>query len=381
MNLNYKLVNWIAGMDVNDNHFRQTENFFVERLCDNQASRLTRYNYGLLPASDGSSSEFDIGEIITGNIEIKLRRCNALTAGGCRICYNPENFDSLIYNHSFDAGKREDVSNTQYWDVILSVDPYKRMPTGTPDEEETPPRHPDTTEFYRLSIAPEGRINRDRLGLHHLVIGRVRQRSGRFEVDTNYIPPCTSMSSHADLLDYYERFGVYLNDMERASKLIVAKIRNRTQNSPLAEHICSMCREIMRYIASVYFAYRNKGRDAAPIDIVNYFSTLAHTAYVSLNFISKTDKEELLQYFYEWSDVNPGSFEDILSKALGIIYEHDNIRTVMLQLEVFLKTISELWIKLSTLEYIGKHKDNVVISERVHQTEVVKPKSEWSILD
>jgi hypothetical protein len=45
------------------------------------------------------------------------------------------------------------------------------------------------------------------------------------------------MCSHPDLLNYYESFGTCLNDIERASKIIIAKIRNRMQNSPLAFHI------------------------------------------------------------------------------------------------------------------------------------------------
>jgi hypothetical protein len=189
------------------------------------------------------------------------------------------------------------------------------------------------------------------------------------------------MRSHSDLAAYYEQFGTYLNDLERASKLIVAKIRNRSKNDPLAYHICSMCEEMMRYIASIYFLYRNTGRDLPPVYIVNYFSTLAHTCYISLNFISKPEKEELLKYFYEWSDVTPGTFEELLSNTLSIIYEHHSIRPVMLQLESFLRVMSELWLKLSTLEYIGQHKDSVIVSERSYQEETVKTKGGWTILD
>ena len=378
-----KLVNWVEGMDVNYGHFQQLENYFIDRLCDNQAGRLTGYNYGLLPAIDGkgNSSEFDISEQVTGKVEIKLIRCNALTAGGCRISYNPLHDQILLYTHSFDA-ENESIGMEKYWDVVLTINPFKRVPVGIPNEDETPPRHPDSMEQYGLSILPEGVIYRNQLGFHHLVIGRIRQRGGRYEVDSNYIPPCASMTSHADLLSYYESFGTHLSDIERTSRKIIAKIRNRTQNAPLAIHIGSLCEEIMRYISSIYFTYRNAGKDMAPIYIVDYFSTLAHICFVSLNFISKQEKEEMLRYFYEWSDVNPGTFEELLSKTLGIIYEHENIRVIMLQIESFLQVMSELWIKLSTLEYIGQHKDNIVVSERWYQNEQVKTsKGGWNILD
>lgn len=378
----YKLVNWEEGMNVNFNHLQQSENFFLERLCDGQAIRLHGYNYGFLPSlSKGSeSTEFEISERITGKVEIKLKRCNAITVDGYRISYNPVSSDCMLHIHSF-ADDKKAASSKQVWDVILVADPFRRVPTGIPDEKETPPRHPDSAEHYNIAVVPQGHINSEQMGLHYLLIGRIRQKGGRYEIDSNYIPPCTSMRSHSDLLKYYENFGVSLNNIEKASNTIISKVRNRSQNSPLAHHVAMMCENIMRYIATIYFAYRNTGGDAAPIEIVNYFSTLAHVCYISLNFISKQEKEELLKYFYEWSDVTPGSFEELLANTLGIAYEHNGIRTMMLQLESFLQILAELWLKLSKLEYIGQHKDNIVVSERSYQQDVPKRSGGWTILD
>jgi hypothetical protein len=379
----YKLVNWREGMDIRFTHFLQLENYFIERLCDQQVIRLNKNSYGLLPIRGASynPTEFDINERITGQVEIKLRRCNALTQGGFRIAYKPERSTYMLYTHTF-AEKREEIgTNPGYWDVILSINPFQRKPSGVPDAETIPPLHPDATECYSLSIAAQGKINYDELGLFHLIIGRIRKNGERYEVDANYIPPCTSMSSHTDLIKYYEDFGVYLNDIEKTSEKIIFKIRNRTQNTPLAYHIKCICEEITRYIAGIYFIYRNEGRDMSPVYIVNYIATLAHVCRIGLDFISKTEKEEVLKYFYEWSDVTPGSFEDLLASTLGIMYEHDNIRTIMLQMESFLRIMSELWHKMSALEYIGQHKENIIVSERMHQTETVKVKNGWTILD
>jgi len=387
MNNNYRLVNWVEGMDVHFDNLRQQEDYFINRLCDNQSIRLTSYSFGLLPSLDkqGDSSEFDISERVTGKVEIRLRRCNALTQGGCRISYNPPKGNYLHYIHSFEDEELQpsQQSSTRFWDVILSVNPYERIPAGAPGIDETPVRHPDVTESYKLSVVPKGYINHEQLGEFHLVIGRIRQSSGgRYEVDTNYIPPCVSVNSHGDLLGYYERFGIYLNDIEKASKIIVAKIRNRTNNYPIAEHICRICEDMMRYISTIYFPYRNLGRESSPAELVNYFSTLAHTAYVSMNFIGKQDREEMLKYFYEWSDVTPGSFDELLSNTLSIIYNHNSIRSVMLQVESFLRIMSELWLKLSSLEYIGQHKENIIVSERRQQAESPKTKGGgWTILD
>ncbi|MDR1501093.1 MAG: hypothetical protein LBT43_01385 [Prevotella sp.] len=381
----YDLVNWQESMDVGYQHLQQTENYFIERLGDNLATRLTSFNYGLLPSPDRrkSSTEFEISESVTGKVEIKLRSCNAITAGGYRIAYNPAHTEYLSYTHSFEEIQdKQNNPDTKYWDVILSINPFERIPTGIPDERENPPRHPDVREGYRLSIAPQGHTNYEQLGSYHLVIGRIRKYGNRYEVDSNYIPACTSMCSHPDLLKYYESFGSHLNDIERASKLIISKIRNRAQNAPLAFHIAIICENMMHYISRIYFRYRNTGRDALPVDVADYFATLAHTCFIGLNFISKTEKEELLRYFYEWSDITPGSFEELLSNTLSVRYDHNNIRSVMLQIDSFLQVVSELWLRLSALEYIGQHKENIVISERSYQQDSKKKETGgWTIID
>jgi hypothetical protein len=310
-----------------------------------------------------------------------LRKCNAITIGGCRINYNPSSDETITYAHTFDRNEDFDTSKTTYWDVIITADPFRRIPSGIPSVEENPPRHPNADTYYGLSIVPMGQLNTELLGMHHLVIGRIRYFGERYVVDSSFIPPCAAMASHTDLIRYYELFASLMNDIENASKTIIAKIRNRSQNSAIANHIGAMCEDMMRYIASIYFNYRNIGLDATPVNIVNYFSTLAHICYVSMTFINKIEKEELLRYFYEWSDVKPGSFEELLSNTLSIIYDHNDIRAVMLRVESFLRTIAELWLKLSTLEYIGQHKENIVIGERTHMSPAPVKKSNWTILD
>lgn len=383
MNKEYKRVNWAEGIEIGSKQFQQTEDYFTNAICDVSAIHLNKNNFGLLPSPDRKTdaSEFDISQQITGTMEVKLRKCNAITIGGCRVNYNPPFGDVLTYVHSFDTEVMNDLTDTQYWDVIISIDPFKRIPSGIPSPEATPPYHPDVEPFLGLSIVPKGELKAGQLGMHHLVIGRIRHFNGRYSVDSNFIPPCTSMASHTDLIRYYEQFSALMNELEKASKAIIAKIRNRSQNSPIANHIGAICEDMMRYIASIYFNYRNIGLDATPMNIVDYFSSLAHITYVSMSFIGKTEREELLRYFFEWSDVKPGAFEELLSVTLGIIYDHNNIRAIMIQVESFLKIMCDLWVRLSTLEYIGQHKENIVVAERRHEPVQAKKAGGWTILD
>ena len=96
--------------------------------------------------------------------------------------------------------------------------------------------------------------------------------------------------------------------------------------------------------------------------------------------MSKSDKEELLKYFYEWSDITPGTFETLLAENTSILYDHNNIRGVMVTTERFLYILNDLWVTLSQLEYIGKHKENIVVAERSKRQGDTSA-SKWSLLD
>ncbi|MDR3339934.1 MAG: hypothetical protein LBT25_07600 [Candidatus Symbiothrix sp.] len=380
------LVNWVDGMKISKNHLVQTEDFLIDVIRDTTSARLSDNNFGILPPYKGEtlSSDFDIAQRISNHVEIKLRRCNAITAGGCRININPTDYSEyLLLDYSFDTDtdhKKED-NEQLHWDVILVIKPFERTPVGIPDPEEVPPRHPDASQVYSLFIKPAGQINSKEFGMHHLIIGRVVKKGDRYEVDTNYIPPCTSMSSHPDLKKYYELFGQQLNDIETSSHKIIQKIHERENISDIAKNINQVCETLLNYIATIYYGYRNEGRFYTPSETVALFSSLAHVCFSAIQYMSKKQKEEMLRYFYEWSDVTPGNFTELLTDSLEIIYNHHDIRSIMELLKRFLSVFSSLWIKLSTLEYIGQHKENIVVAEKTQKQETVTRKSGWTILD
>lgn len=380
------LINWVDGMKISKEHLIQTEDYFIDTVRDAVNIRLNSYNYGLLPPYKGDklSSDFEIMERITNHVEIELRQCNAITAGGCRIDINPDDESNYLkLDHIF---LEEEVAKNKKnqelkWDVILVVRPFERIPIGIPDPEETPPRHPYTDKTYSLFIKPAGQINAEEFGIHHLIIGRIMKTGDRYNVDKSYIPPCMTMQSHPDLKKYYERFGKYLNDIEVSSQRIIQKIVERENSIDIAKNTQLICEHILTFIASTYFRYRNMGRNMEPVEIVDIFSSFAHVCYVSLNFISKQKREEMLQYYYEWSDVTPGNFVEILTGMLEVTYDHQNIRVIMEKIDSCLTVFSSLWMKLSTLEYIGQHRENIVVAEKIQKTESQVRKSGWTIID
>ncbi|NDV64661.1 type VI secretion system membrane-associated complex protein TssK [Bacteroides sp. 224] len=379
-----KLVNWTDSMDLHADLFKQTENYFLSAIAENAELNLTNNNYGLLPSKTehGLYNGIRVNEHITGHIEVQLHNCKAVTASGYRIDFDAEEMGlPLIKRYSPSEDKNLKNRDIRHWDIILSVDPFNRTPTGNPDPEETPPRHPDCESSYALYIMPAGDINTLEFGKNYLTIGRLRKDGERYVVDTNYIPPSASMSAHPELVDYFNTFNSLFVSIEKSSKLIIEKIHSRSNKSDLATNIQGMCREVLRYIANIYFDLRNRARYAAPIESVNYISSLAHTCYIGLVFLDNRHKEEMLKYFYEWTDIAPGTFEEMIANTLDMIYRHDDLRSVMVQSEHFLRNFASLWERMSKLEYIGQHKESIVVSERTQEKETGKPTQSWSILD
>jgi len=380
-----RLVNWVDGMKIAQSHLVQMEDYETDIVRDAISMQLTDNRFGLLPPYKGEqlSSDFEITNRISDNVEIKLKRCNALTSGGCRININPNEFSEyLLLKYSFesDSDYQKEDEGTALWDIILEIKPFDRSPVGIPDPEEAPPRHPDAAQEYNLYIKPAGQLSSKEFGMHYMIIGRVIKNGDRYEVDSRYIPPCTSMCSHPDLKNYYETFGQYLNDIETSSHKIIQKINDRDNNSSIAKNINGVCENLLNYIATIYFDYKNNGRFYAPDEAVNVFSSLAHVCFSAIQYMSKKEKEEMLRYFYEWSDVTPGNFTELLTDTLEIVYNHHDIRSVMELVNNFLSVFAALWIRLSSLEYIGQHKENIVVAEKKLK-QVVTVSKGWTILD
>jgi hypothetical protein len=380
---NRKLVHWMDGMELNAGLFIQSENYFLSAIAESARQSLTLYSYGLLPPDAGADTDTGIrvNEHVTGHIEVQLSRCHAITASGYRIDFDAKATGSpLVKRYSPPEDTNIHNREIQRWDVILAVDPFNRVPTGELDPEEIPPRHPDCESKYALYIMPEGEINTGEFGRHHLTIGRLCKDGERYAVDTGYIPPATCMSAHPELLGYHTVFRTLFVSIEKSARLIIGKIRNQSGKSTLAANIQIISRDVLQYIARIYFDMRNTSRWSAPIHTVGHISGLAHTCFVSMLMLDSRQKEEMLKYFYEWADIAPGTFESIVSETLEIIYEHDSLRSMMVRSEQFLRTFTELWECMSRLEFIGQHRENIVVSEINRGKEAVSTRT-WSVTD
>lgn len=130
----------------------------------------------------------------------------------------------------------------------------------------------------------------------------------------------------------------------------------------------------------MFYAYSNIVHRESPVVLVGYFSSLAHIFFTAIKLIDPREREELLKHFYEWKDVTPGNFVELLAKTIELIYDHKQISHSMSIVSEFMNVMVALWNKLSGLEYIGQRKENIVIAEQ-QVVQQVQAKKTWTLLD
>jgi hypothetical protein len=375
--LRYKSINWINGMKLSSSHFTTSDLYLQDYVRDAVSLSLHNSNYGFLPPFAGYNNSHDI-EIIekaTNHIEVRVRHCNAVTPEGCHIdiALNDSN-EMLVYNHYFGQ------SEPKNYFILLVVNPFNRLPSGTPDPEEVPLRYPELSKAYSIVVLPETELSSNLPDNYYLTIGQVFYENNRLTINKNYIPPSATITSHPALIRYYELFSVLLNDLQLASFKIIDKTGGRDNITPLGKNIRLISEKIVDFIALIFYEYRNIAHRESPVVLVGYFSSLAHVFFTAIKLVDSREREELLKYFYEWKDVTPGNFEELLAKTIELVYDHKQIYNSMSMVNEFLSVLIALWNKLSGLEYIGQRKENIVVAEQ-QVVQQVQARKTWTLLD
>lgn len=364
-------------MKLSSNHF-VINDLFVQDFVRNAASlQLNNSNYGLLPpfAGYGASHDIEIVEKATNHLEVRIKYCNAITPEGCHIDISQsDSNETIVHNQYFGQ------SEPKNYFILLVVNPFKPTPAGIPDPEESPLRYPELAKSYTIVIIPENEILAKVPDSYYITIGQVYYDGMNLTINKAYIPPSSTITSHPSLIRYYENFSLLLNDLQLASFKILDKTSGRDNISQLGKNIRLVSGKIVDYIAKIFYEYRNIAYRESPTVVIGYFSNLAHIFFTAIKLIEPKEREELLKYFYEWRDVTPGNFEELLSKTIELVYDHKNINDSFSVVNEFITILVALWNKLSGLEYIGQRKENIVVAEQ-QVVQQVQARKTWSLLD
>ncbi|MBT2623743.1 hypothetical protein [Chryseobacterium sp. ISL-6] len=362
--LKYYPVHWMDGMKINKNHFTDVQNFVSDSVRDSIGSTTSPINYGLLPVSDSIKIRLTVDQ--HRQLKIIIEKCHGVTPNGSRIDIDipDEGFSeqSFLYPEASYMIKEDENVNLM---VCLSVNIFKRIPFGEPDQEENPPRYPYTRPEYLLQLIPEREL-KDPLGFGagHLVVARILVNAGKCEIDTHYIPASQSVYSHKSLKEFYVEIDHFYGQIELYASHIKQKIRSKKQNNLLSLIVDDMADKTLSYLGMEINRYRWTAPYSPPIYILSSVSAFARVLKNCIETYTGSGKEELLNYLTEWCNISQGDFESVFSEILNADYNHNQINQIIVKAKQFITTAEEMFSILYQLDYIGKKRDgSIFISE------------------
>jgi len=372
-------INWVDGMKVSQRHLNDQDNFLIDTIRDGNSLGITNYNYGLLPLSNEFTDKtiFDVHNTATNDVQLFIKNCSAVTLAGYRLELKDRRVSvkSLAKSLNLD----ENQMDGEYY-ILISVNPFDKVPFGDIDPEEIPPRHPNSHANYHIELLPVSSLNSNHSGGNYLVVGKVDFKGNIAQVNTNFIPPCTSIQSHPVLIDYYNGFAKSIGNLQQYAFKIIQKASHKNQNTALALNVKALCNVLVNTFGDMYFQFRNIIPYQPPVFLIETFATLALRMYNSTQVLVPGELEEMLNYSLEWSEIAPHTLLNQLSTVAEINYDHHNSGEPLLYISQMLRSLETIFSKLSELDYIGQRRENIIVNEQEVSSNT-NPKRGWSVLD
>ena len=216
---------------------------------------------------------------------------------------------------------------------------------------------------YKLSIIERDKETINEYGPYDVVVGLLKKKDGELVIDNSYIAPALSMSSTYKLRRGFESFTHTMTTIKNALSVIFNKAYASTANkSECMENTLTVCKELQRSISSMEYKWRSYGISLSPYQVAELFGDVANSILASFLFMSKTGKDDMLKYFYEWNGLAPSSFEEILDNVASKEFCQNRIEMTMSSINNMLNVLEDLLVSLSKLDYVGQRKESMVIS-------------------
>lgn len=346
-------VNWENGMKLNKDHFILQENAFYDRLKDACGIFLNHTNYGLLPLS-AIKTIFKVDN--QKFLKVRIYQCRAVTPGGARI--------EILEEHSLpefetDLSRELEMAakgaGEDYY-IALTIDPLKRQVCGELSANEEPPRYPFTMPVFKIGLLSESQVNKEAVFPWTFFIGKISIAQDPV-IYEDYIPPCMTVNSHFSLIELSDAVEKFFCRMELNLLSMIRKIREKNQDTTLSLSILKLSENLLGFITANQTQFRWEISFSPPIRLFEYIAAAARVIRNTIDAYTASGKEELLNYFTNWSELKEGDFEKFLVYCINFDYKHYDIQFSVEQFSEFIQMIASLFDKLESLAYIGKKKE------------------------
>lgn len=366
---NFK-INWIDGMKISKEHFQSLQNFAENSVKDAFVTRKGRYGYGFLASYLSDNNKYIINLDIHKSLKISIKKLRAITPNGNRIEISgetPDVEDDITVADFLDKKSEEGF-------LLLNLDTENSVAFGEQNLKEVPPRYPFLTNNHFFTFIDIDELEKTGLSGNQLPIAKIVKEGKSLSSSRNYIPPCTSLGAHDQLVDFYNETENFLKMTERNAILIVQKIKSKQSENPIADAMYIAVDKIYVYLAQQITKVKWEEYDMHPKDLLEIIVGFARIFKGSVDVSSPENKEQLFNYFGEWTDLKGGKYEQTFTEIINLTYKHLDVNENIEMVSDFMKTIDRLLSVLTQVDYIGKRRDMGIF---VHEN-VVREKSNKS---
>ncbi len=376
-------INWKDGVKLSEKHFFAHYYNVIETIKNYNSSSQKNFDFGVLEPIDENIDALDL-ELSSDTgiaMTVTLRSCNVITKNGYKIVFYKGLYgDDYTPKKIINFKEAEDSAVHKYY-VTVIISPFELLPVGHPDPEVIPLHHPYALPKISLDVVPYNQINTHFIEGNFIVVGEIQSENGVFSLNKSYIPPVKKLAYNDKLAKFRLNLVQVLIRMRKSAILIIKKNRSNKRTNRLAENTFTLCNDFNQFYGQSIYFFKEVVSEESPILLAKQISILANQISTSLNIMDEKEREELLQYYFEWTDIKPSSFNNKIEAVLDNHYNHMNIAATVDVLGEFISIIDRLFNKMSALEYIGQRKDNIVISEDSVIKKGKSGKSSWSIFD
>lgn len=355
-------INWIDGMKISKEHFQNLQNFADNSVKAGVSSQMGRHGYGLLASYLSENNEYAINIDVHKSLKISIKKLRALTPNGNRIeitQHTPAVGDNITVEKFADK-KFEDGY------VLININEENQVAFGEQDAKEIPPRHPFIGNGYFFTFVNAKELEKSGLGGNQLPIAKIVKNGNALITSPRYIPPTTTLGAHGSLIDFYNDAESFLKTTERNAILIAQKISTKQSDNPIADAMHIVVDKVYAYLAQQITYVKWEEYHMHPRKLLDILVSFARLFKGSVDVSSPENKEQLFNYFGEWTDLKGGDYEKIFTDVINISYDHNDVNQNIEILSTFTNTINKLFTVLTQIDYIGKRRDmGIFVNENV----------------
>jgi hypothetical protein len=364
-------VNWIDGMKISKRHFLEQNDAFQAMVSDSVRPFIHDFNYGLI---SGGGEEVYISTDNQEMLTIRALHLNAITKGG-HLIQLPKNTGTDNEQQNLPELKVS-LSNIPERDalyfVMLTVNPYERVPVGSANPQELPVRLPYTRSALHLSLIQDKDAGAGSVGDYQLPIALLRvSKEGNVFLE-DYIPPCVVIGSHEAWVGFSYSIERFFAKIENQCLRIIQKIRQKKQQNEMAVIVQFCCENLLRMVSMELVKFNGGQLHRTPFGLIQLVQSCARLIKNSFDQFIGSGKEEFINYCTDWCEIKQGELEKVLVQMGTFVFHPLKAKVAIEEGTSFIRQIGDLFDKLAHLEYIGKRKETGIFVKE-HPTEKPVP--------